>query len=1507
MRRFIRWGILFLCVLLASLASGAATAGPTPQGGKPPLKRAAVAPLTISPIRDRLDKLQPDADGRVHLIVELTDPPVARQHGSESASPALKVGTHKLDLASAAAKGYTARLEQAQTTFKTTLTAKLPSVSVKHSYQVVFNGLAISLPQTDVHRLSGVPGIKQVYPDTLMRISLDASLPLIGAPAAWQTLGGASEAGRGVKVAVIDTGIRPENPLFDGAGFNYPTDNGPWPKGYCATTPGFCNGKVIAARFYPTLPMPSVEVASPLDREGHGTHTAGTAVGNTGVTATVGGISAPISGVAPAAWLMVYKGLFADGAGSAIGPVSNLTMALEDAVRDGADVINNSWGSGPGDPTENPAAVAAENAVAAGVIVVFAAGNLGPDSGSVAVPGNTPSVITVGATTTPRSFTALIRVQSDSPNLLGLGGASVGRGAFGPFVLAEGVADTSGDVSGLALDRYAPGTFSGKIVLVKRGTNARVAKSKNVAAGGAIGMVLYNDKEGQNTVADAHTIPTVHVNLSEGQLLRDYILNNPNPRVTMTAAAPNATRPDVMADFSSRGPNWKPEYIKPELVAPGVNILSGYSPDNTLDPTNFTVLAGTSMAAPHVAGAASLIHQRYPGLTPAQVKSALMTSASLDGIVLENGATPATIHQRGAGRLNVSAALDPGLVFDKPSLGLPAVIGRARQTITATNISTTPGVYNVSAINPTPETRLLVEPTNFTLAPGASIQLTVTVDLVGAPLTAYPAGQINFSEVGGSRQAHIITWFQAAPSKLPSRLDLSVRSDNGDHSFSLTPNLDLAALDVTTFGLAAPDKERVSITQDPDQLPETNPLDPANGWRVYPYTVSAKTAVIAAQTSRGVQTLEDVDLYLLRDANSDGRFDFGSEVLRSSLGSKVEEEVRLENPEPGLYAVAVHGFLGQGDFDLRVWQVEAGGNLQISGPARLTAGTPASLRLGWQNLTSEGEQYYGLVRLAGPTGPLGAIPVTITRLPEKELTLQAEPTTVEAGRPVTYSYTVTNFEDRAVQYTLVDQLPENLRVVPDSLQGLTYDEATRQARAQFSLRPARDPLDFLDSRAGQIPAIPYIDLPTQFGTAPLPQGNNGDDAGLDIDLPEGAPPFTFLGQTYRKFGVVSNGYVVPGGLLNVGDIQYRPVRLPDLARPNPMLAPFWADLDLSAGIAGHGEWYADVITGGVFGNRHALIVQWREAAGFGKPETRFSFEVALVLETGDVYFIYATMQGTIDAVSVGVENEDGSQGKSWYFNGEPAAHAPASDHTLQLDYIPNIARYAQHTVTYRARPMAAGTFTNRVTLRKEESADSVFGSVSVKATAPALRTLHFMAAPDKSGYARPFIPRTSVFGEGVWAGSDAGRGLTYYGLFQTAPLVLPNGATLTRAWVELVGHNSAYLDAKAVARWSLDLLDESVDEQLTQLTFNAIASAPVDATLTPVVTTAQVGVGRTNVFDFTLDQLSVVKSRAGRPLSFRLNGRSLGDRRAIFGWDGGAGGNPPTLKVEYLPAIIELP
>ena len=228
----------------------------------------------------------------------------------------------------------------------------------------------------------------------------------------------------------------------------------------------------------------------------------------------------------------------------------------------------------------------------------------------------------------------------------------------------------------LCQTKLAAGTATGKVVACQRGVNARVDKGFNVAAGGAAGMILYNAIV-QDVETDNHWLPTIHVDGPSAPLLA-YINGHTNVKATWAQGTESPTRGDVMAAFSSRGP--QDDFIKPDVTAPGIQVLAGMTPQPSGTvagpPGNlYQAIAGTSMSSPHSAGASALVKAAHPDWTPAMIKSALMTSAA-QGVVKENGTTPADPFDAGSGSIRVNRAINPTVVLNETYADLS--LGRDR-------------------------------------------------------------------------------------------------------------------------------------------------------------------------------------------------------------------------------------------------------------------------------------------------------------------------------------------------------------------------------------------------------------------------------------------------------------------------------------------------------------------------------------------------------------------------------------------------------------------------------------------------------------------------------------------------------------------------------------------------------------------------------------------------------------------------------------------------------------
>ncbi|MEV6416426.1 S8 family serine peptidase [Kribbella sp. NPDC051718] len=486
------------------------------------------------------------APGR--YVVTLADKPLATYQGGVAGLKATKPAKgKKVDTTAPDSKRYSNWLGSRQNTVAAAVGAK----ATRH-YSTAVNAFAASLTSQQVSALSKTPGVVAVTPDQLHQ-ALDDKKPtdflkLSGNTGVWKALGGNAEAGKGVVVGVVDTGIWPESASLSGPKLGTkPSDTTPYRvgdsivmhkadgndfTGSCQAgedfTADLCNTKLISAKYFgdawlgATPPEARADYASPRDGEGHGTHTATTAAGRAGVDVSESGINfGTISGVAPAAKVAVYKALWTgkDGVGSG-GYTSDILAAIDQAVADGVDVINYSVGSIFESAHTDPVQLAFLSAASAGIFVSAAGGNSGPEPSSL--DNTSPWVTTVGASTVaPYEGTVVLGNGVKYAGLSTSIASTVGAKALVTGAAARVTSATEYDGSQCLPNTLDSAQVAGKIVVCDRGVGARVDKSAEVKRAGGVGMVLLN-LTGQDMVADSHSVPTVHLNTPGSLSVKAY-------------------------------------------------------------------------------------------------------------------------------------------------------------------------------------------------------------------------------------------------------------------------------------------------------------------------------------------------------------------------------------------------------------------------------------------------------------------------------------------------------------------------------------------------------------------------------------------------------------------------------------------------------------------------------------------------------------------------------------------------------------------------------------------------------------------------------------------------------------------------------------------------------------------------------------------------------------------------------------------------------------------------
>ena len=688
------------------------------------------------------------------FIVELESPAIAKYQGGIQAFTATaptKKG-ERVNTQSAPSISYASHLQTEQQAFRSALSKVTPNAKVERNFKTLFNGVTLVGQGLTIEQLTAIPGVKSVYPETMYQTNMDASHEVINSAAMWKAVSGMENAGKDIRVAVIDTGIRPENPMFSGEGFSKPTANMPIDD-YCSSVDtSFCNDKLIVARWsQPTFAVCADEHMSPLGYGGHGSHVAGTSVGNK-ISTTFKDIEVELSGVAPAAYLMVYKALFtkedcARGSGSNI----MLMEALEHAVNDGADVINNSWGGGAGgDPANSPYKTMFEAAEAAGVVVVTAAGNDGNGAQTIGCPACIESGITVANSTTGRFFANAFTAGGDELLAIEANNSLVTEDISLPVIAAINLdAENFEGCTAFPADSFKDG-----IALISRGACAFSDKAANAEAAGAKAMVVYNSKAGAPIsmhMPDA-TLPGVMISDVDGAA----VIEGLDGETVGTIAAEvkrisNKALVDLINVSSSRGPNGNQNILKPDLAAPGTSILSATSPDE--DGTDFTTMTGTSMASPHVAGAAALMSQLHPEWSANDIKTALTSTAHMTSVLDDDAETPASPFAMGAGRMDLDAAAKAVLTFDKPSVASDSCVGPCTFTRTVYNKSDETTSWSLSAS--ADSAGISVSPSSLELEADGSAEFTVTVDSTYSEYGSWIFGNIMIKSDEGKQDAHL--------------------------------------------------------------------------------------------------------------------------------------------------------------------------------------------------------------------------------------------------------------------------------------------------------------------------------------------------------------------------------------------------------------------------------------------------------------------------------------------------------------------------------------------------------------------------------------------------------------------------------------------------------------------------------------------------------------------------------------------------------------------------------
>lgn len=969
--------------------------------------------------------------------------------------------------------------------------ATIANARVFADYSVVLNGFAAMLTDAEVLKLkmnAAVADVQADEPRHLDTVSTGGFLGLSGVDGLWSQYGqGALVKGEDMVVGIIDGGVWPENLAFadrvDGNGqpsFNAAdslayTSPPVTFKGECMAGDGIdparhCNNKLVGIRYFNSgfrnsgAVMNWSDYASGRDSNngsngsssghgGHGDHTASTAAGNAGVPAVVGGVPmGHTSGIAPRARVSSYKVCWTyndatatDGSNAKNSCYTTDSIsAIDMAVRDGVNVINYSISGGAtsGDAVEQ----AFFRATLANVFVAASAGNAGPANTVAHV---SPWLTTVGASTHDRSLQA----DATLGNGARYSGASTNQTplAPAPMIRAEdaGLAGVNASLcysaaapAGQAL--LDPAKVAGHIVVCTRGGNARTDKSLAVLKAGGVGMILRDTDLG--LVAEQHSVPSVHVSAADGDAIKAYVLAQASAATASIDKFYHGSKPaPMMASFSSRGPNRAdPNVLKPDLTAPGVDIIASVSPVLTEAQRNGVVdgsfvppgahdsYQGTSMSSPHVAGLALLMKQAHPTWSPAAIKSALMTTAYSTQDDKVAGASSGLLPwSQGAGHVDPNKAIAPGLVYDAgradfiqyqckvnptaiaaancttfgtldetynlnlPSITVNSVPGSATVRRKVTNVGETAAAYSATATVPGFTT--VITPSVLELAPGATGSFTVKLTASGAPVNTWQFGHLTWQD--GNHSVRIPV---SARTGVPITAPAEITSDKtsgaklfsvmtsfsgqmgsikgGLKEMTMTPEITLTRSALT----AAAFKALCVAGDNTASMRVTNFDVPADAMAAR-FAIHQQDSALRDDNDLGVITPNGTWTYL------------------GKTGSN--EMVQYSRPAPGNYRVCVLAWNGP-TLQVRhklasaiVTPADAGGKFTAAVAGKSVAGANTPVAVSWSGLQAS-KRYLGAVQFKDLNNSIEATTVVrvetgVAAIPVAQATREAVPETVD--------------------------------------------------------------------------------------------------------------------------------------------------------------------------------------------------------------------------------------------------------------------------------------------------------------------------------------------------------------------------------------------------------------------------------------------------------------------------------------------------------------------------------
>lgn len=1011
------------------------------------------------------------------FIVQLASPSAAEHHALMSrplaiaaSAPGDGASIPRFEKNSASIQAYVSQLEEEQ---QQVLSQAGRGTQQIYSYKYGLNGFAARMSIAQAQKLEALPAVLNIWEDEVRPLATNHSANFLGLFDSERGLRSAQKLdGEDVIIAFIDSGVAPEHPALKDtrkadrpslcrSSWGETTILGKWLcrryekaddvlnyeaienwNGECEAGEEFdeslCNNKLIAARWFidgaeSSGPIDDNEFRSARDADGHGTHTATTAAGNRTSASIFGTLIGDVEGMAPRARVAVYKACWLRPQQTrASCNTSDLANAIDSAVADGVHIINYSVGSSMREITA-PDDVALLAATKAGVVAVVAAGNEGPNLATVGSPAGAPWVITAGASTRSGESSVEAMQVSAPPSIAGK--YATKEALFSPplserdpleanLILVDDGDDTLPSGSpGVTSDGCQPlvnaAEVAGNIALMQRSGCLFTDMVANAEDAGAIAALVYNIAGdpivmfGEDGLVD---IPALMIGQADGNLILAELDAGNEVEVVLEKSF-LLTTPDngnVMARFSARGPRPVADILKPDVTAPGVNILAGFTPTpgNATPGEDFAYLSGTSMSTPHVAGVAALLRQAHPNWSPAAIRSALVTTARQDLQLPDSVAVPNPF-DFGGGHIVPNDAFSPGLVYDvsadeydafacgvaspavtiarcnelsaagnsffardlnQPSISISRLANQQTVSRRVTNPSDETESYSLE-VNAPPGISVVVTPPVLSIPAGASANFDVTLTYESGPLDLWRFGTY--------------TWVAD---------DHEVRSN-----IAVKPTSIAAPAEIVSFGGSGTETFAVEFGYNGSYSPGVHGLNlPLIQNR---FVDNDPTKTFTRRTTNGVTehalSVPGNQLFLrfsLFDALTDGDDDLdmyvyycgptGSTCSRiGESGSPTSEErFDLYRPAAGVYGVYIHGFEtdqvsgGPGaNYSLLAWSIgniDDKGNMTASGPAFVSAGTSGNVTINWSELVSN-TIYLGGISHNTPQGLSALTIVTI--------------------------------------------------------------------------------------------------------------------------------------------------------------------------------------------------------------------------------------------------------------------------------------------------------------------------------------------------------------------------------------------------------------------------------------------------------------------------------------------------------------------------------------------------